>query len=383
MIGASRSELLEWINVTFDLNYTKVEQCGNGAAYCLIFQSIFNDLPISKLKLQPNQDYQTLNNYKILQSGFNKHKISREVPVDRLMKCRLQDNLEFLQWMSKLWSDNNGGSIDTSNMSISNDSASNLSSSNPRQRTTSTLSSRRPLSNSTASSSTTTTATRKVSGSSISSSSNRSRNSSNPTSLSTTSNPTRSRVTPGSTTSSSIGVRSRIGASSLVSNKKSLPSSTSQRQQQQQQQQHHVQQVKSSELLNEIEALRSNNNEILQELQEYKLTTEGLETERNFYFNKLRDIEIICQNLSDKRESGESNGDISVDDLVNKIQEILYSTEEGFQVPDIDNELDDNNHFHEDNKENTHNDGNNIINNENILNESLSTDVKMIDEETF
>ncbi|GMF30903.1 unnamed protein product [[Candida] boidinii] len=310
MIGASRSELLEWINVTFDLNYTKVEQCGNGAAYCLIFQSIFNDLPISKLKLQTNQDYQTLNNYKILQSGFNKHRISREVPVDRLMKCRLQDNLEFLQWMSKLWSDNNGGSIDTSNMSISNDSTNNLSNVNSRERTTSKLSNRKPLSNSIASS----TSTRKVSGSSLSS--NRLRNTSNSTPSSTTSNPTRSRVTPGSTTSSSIGVRSRVGASSLISNKKTTTTSSLSSQRQQQQQQQQQQQVQSSELVNEIETLKSNNNEILQELQEYKLTTEGLETERNFYFNKLRDIEIICQNLSDKRELGESNDDISVDDLI-------------------------------------------------------------------
>ena len=47
-----------------------------------------------------------------------------------------------------------------------------------------------------------------------------------------------------------------------------------------------------------------------------KLTVEGLEKERDFYFGKLRDIEIICQ--EDENVESSSN---------KRIMEILYATE--------------------------------------------------------
>eukprot|EP00092_Neocalanus_flemingeri_P007815 GFUD01008436.1.p1 GENE.GFUD01008436.1~~GFUD01008436.1.p1 ORF type:complete len:278 (-),score=91.97 GFUD01008436.1:405-1238(-) len=56
---------------------------------------------------------------------------------------------------------------------------------------------------------------------------------------------------------------------------------------------------------------------------EMKLTVEGLEKERDFYFGKLRDVEVMCQ-------ENESTGG----DLVGKVMDILYQTEDGFAVPD-------------------------------------------------
>lgn len=47
-----------------------------------------------------------------------------------------------------------------------------------------------------------------------------------------------------------------------------------------------------------------------------KLTVDGLEKERDFYFSKLRDIELICQ---------EHEGDSSP--ILTKIIDILYATE--------------------------------------------------------
>lgn len=40
-MSASRTELLAWLNELLSLNYTKVEQCGNGAAYVQVLDSIF------------------------------------------------------------------------------------------------------------------------------------------------------------------------------------------------------------------------------------------------------------------------------------------------------------------------------------------------------
>lgn len=40
-MSASRTELLGWLNELLALNYTKVEQCGTGAAYAQIIDSIY------------------------------------------------------------------------------------------------------------------------------------------------------------------------------------------------------------------------------------------------------------------------------------------------------------------------------------------------------
>ena len=34
---------------------------------------------------------------------FTRHQIERSVPVEALIKCKMQDNLEFLQWTKRFW----------------------------------------------------------------------------------------------------------------------------------------------------------------------------------------------------------------------------------------------------------------------------------------
>ena len=62
---------------------------------------------------------------------------------------------------------------------------------------------------------------------------------------------------------------------------------------------------------------------------EKNLKIEGLEKERDFYFGKLRDIEVVAQ---------EQEGAIEVipGEFGQKILEMLYATEEGFAVPEED-----------------------------------------------
>ncbi|XP_035533997.1 microtubule-associated protein RP/EB family member 3-like isoform X2 [Morone saxatilis] len=67
--------------------------------------------------------------------------------------------------------------------------------------------------------------------------------------------------------------------------------------------------------------------ELNQQLLDLKLTVEGLEKERDFYFGKLRDIELLCQ---------ENENDNPV---LTKIMDTLYATEEGFAPPE-DEEID-------------------------------------------
>lgn len=63
--------------------------------------------------------------------------------------------------------------------------------------------------------------------------------------------------------------------------------------------------------------------ELNQQLMDLKLTVDGLEKERDFYFSKLRDIELICQ-----EHEGGSNP------ILTKIIDVLYATEDGFAPPE-------------------------------------------------
>ncbi|XP_034947192.1 microtubule-associated protein RP/EB family member 1 isoform X4 [Chelonus insularis] len=64
--------------------------------------------------------------------------------------------------------------------------------------------------------------------------------------------------------------------------------------------------------------------ELTSQLSELKVTIDGLEKERDFYFGKLRDIELMCQ------ETDEGNQP----PIVQKILDILYATEDGFAPPE-------------------------------------------------
>lgn len=57
---------------------------GTGAVYCQIFDSIYQDLPMSKVKFDA-KPHEYLTNYKILQVSFKKHgldKVSSLLAVD-------------------------------------------------------------------------------------------------------------------------------------------------------------------------------------------------------------------------------------------------------------------------------------------------------------
>lgn len=58
---------------------------------------------MSKVKFNTVQEYEYVNNFKVLQKAFTDHQVDKVIPVERLVKCRFQDNLEFLQWVKKYW----------------------------------------------------------------------------------------------------------------------------------------------------------------------------------------------------------------------------------------------------------------------------------------
>ena len=54
-----RIELLAWLNELLQVNYTKVEQCASGAAYCQIIDAVFpGKVPLSKVNFNARFEYE-------------------------------------------------------------------------------------------------------------------------------------------------------------------------------------------------------------------------------------------------------------------------------------------------------------------------------------
>ncbi|KAI8373606.1 calponin homology domain-containing protein [Choanephora cucurbitarum] len=257
-MGESRTELLAWLNELLQTRYTKIEQAGTGAAYCQIFDSIYGDVPVSKVKFEAKLEYEYVNNYKILQNVFKKHKVDKIVPVDRLIKCKLQDNLEFMQWVKRFWDQNYpGGEYDA----LARRKGGAPSAASTRSSTTSTVSSGR-----------------------VSSASKK------------------------ATKTPAARSASRGGRTSVLDNH-------------------------SASMIIDLN----------KQISELKLTVDGLEKERDFYFNKLREIEIDVQENMEQLEITCAETERNPEEheafpVLQSIQTILYSTEEGFEVPPEDEE---------------------------------------------
>jgi RP/EB family microtubule-associated protein len=232
---ASRTDLLAWMNELLQLNYTKVEQCGSGAAYCQILDSIYGDVPMTRVKMNAKHEYEYIANYKVLQNIFKSKKIDKPIVVEKLVKCKMQDNLEFLQWMKRFWDANYGGQgydAEARRKGAPADPPATLA----------------PIASS-------------------------------------------------SSKSLASGGAPRLGGRTPIGGARIQDSA-------------------------QVAALQGQVKELSQHL-------EGLEKERDFYFEKLREIEILVQA---KLEAPEDTKEEDLE-VLKAIQKILYSTEEGFEVP--------------------------------------------------
>jgi len=214
---------------------------------------------MSRVKFNVNTEYAYIQNFKILQSRslprslsiqrtvgrpvansqvcadtFTRHGIDRTVPVEALVKCKMQDNLEFLQWSKRFWDQYFPGH--------DYDAVGRRKSSGPPA----------------------------------------------------TAVPSAARPSAGPTAARKSGPVARAPAP----------------------------RVGSAGSTGASLALRQENESL-------KEAVAGLEKERDFYFSKLRDIELLIQTAIEQEPDLEKdeNG------LVKNIQTILYSTEEGFEIP--------------------------------------------------
>ena len=94
-----RRELLDWINTTLELNVARIEDTCNGAVACQLMDAIQpGTVAMGKVNWGAKDDYAKICNYKLLQSAFGRASVAKPVEVNRLIRGKYQDNLEFMQW---------------------------------------------------------------------------------------------------------------------------------------------------------------------------------------------------------------------------------------------------------------------------------------------
>jgi len=107
----SKGPLLEWLNDTLDVQLDKIEQAGSGAVYCQLLHLIDPKcIKIKKVNFQATTDNHMAaqRNWKYVQEALHKFHVTKIVPVERLLKGRFQDNLEFMQWFHMFFQEHNG-----------------------------------------------------------------------------------------------------------------------------------------------------------------------------------------------------------------------------------------------------------------------------------
>ncbi|RLN13911.1 hypothetical protein BBO99_00007439 [Phytophthora kernoviae] len=280
-----RKEILDWINGLCATNLSKVEQTCTGAVACQILDAMYpGKVQMSKVDWSANKDYEYIQNYKVLQKAFMQLKIDKHVEVDRLVRGKYQDNLEFMQWFKAFYERNaaggaydavtqrdkgKGGAQFTQKFGGGAPALSGTSAAPIRRKAAPVATSRvgrtppaAPV-GAARTARTTTSATRRPTGSA-------------------------------GTTGGAAG-----GAASAADTEAAVAAAT-------------------EPLEKEIEELTANNAALTNESGELRAMVESLEKERDFYFNKLREVEIMLQ----------SDEGSEVNPLAQAILKVLYATEE-------------------------------------------------------
>jgi len=260
----SRHDMLSWVNSCLESNFTKIEELCSGAAYCHFMDMLFpGSVPLKKVKFTTKLEHEFIQNFKILQAGFKRMEVEKIIPVDKLVKGRFQDNFEFVQWFKKFFDANYKGDPYDALEARGGVPLGN------------TAVAGKPM--------------HKVAPSVVSNQISR---------------PKPATGASGATPRSTAG--NHAAGTGMVKPNPTRTTFTSN---------NHRQAVDNSSQVEELTA----------QLAETKLSLEGLEKERDFYFGKLRDIEVFCQEqeLSEEAQTA-----------LQKVLDILYATEDGFAAPE-------------------------------------------------
>ncbi|KAG2381767.1 hypothetical protein C9374_006151 [Naegleria lovaniensis] len=100
LLPIGRVELLGWINSLLETNYSKIEDCSDGIAYYLLFNACFpQHFPLTKINFNAIYPLEKKGNLDKLQKLLAELKIPYSMATDKIANGKLQDNIEFLQWI--------------------------------------------------------------------------------------------------------------------------------------------------------------------------------------------------------------------------------------------------------------------------------------------
>jgi microtubule-associated protein, RP/EB family len=370
----SRNELLTFFNTLLNLNLTKIEQTASGAVACQLTEYLFpNSIPMSRVNWAAKSSHEYVGNYKLLQKAFTKNKVQRYVDVDKLIRGKYQDNLEFCQWLKAFFDMQNGGgagregydavavrakgkggkmvgmnkgggggNAGNSNSSSSRArapvrSSSSVSASSGRSGNNAPVVGKARIGSSASSSTTSSSSAARPAAASRSSPRKVTSSSSASTTTSTarSARPTRERPAPTQKENNSATNLPTITRKPTTTTTSSSSSSVS------------TAQVKNYQ--EEITTLKSQTTTLqtqVSELQvlstELEMSINTVESERDFYFEKLRGIEVMLQVYKEKEESGEvvlpvdgsGNGGGEMKMVIDKIFKVMYAAAEDNVVVD-------------------------------------------------
>ncbi|EEQ82749.1 hypothetical protein NCER_100495 [Vairimorpha ceranae BRL01] len=97
----SRKELIRWLK-SLNIHINCIEEFGQGTAICHLLTIIHPNKSFNFIK-EPSTTYEYLRNLKTAQGFFQENNIEVRFPIEKLVQCKLQDNLEFAQWMYKYY----------------------------------------------------------------------------------------------------------------------------------------------------------------------------------------------------------------------------------------------------------------------------------------
>ena len=97
---ASKSELLAWVNTTLDLEITGIEQTITGAIFCQLLDAAHpGTIRMNKVNWKAKLETEYIANFKIFQQGLSTNNIDKPINIDRLSKGKAQELIELLQWL--------------------------------------------------------------------------------------------------------------------------------------------------------------------------------------------------------------------------------------------------------------------------------------------
>ena len=97
---ASKSELLSWVRNILHIEIKGIEQTVTGAIFCQLLDAAHpGTIRMNKVNWKAKLETEYISNFKIFQQGLSNNNIDKTINISRLSKGKNQELIELLQWL--------------------------------------------------------------------------------------------------------------------------------------------------------------------------------------------------------------------------------------------------------------------------------------------